>query len=252
MTIKDLMAWNKIDADICFYPFLFCSIFITGLATGWFIYSCKICFGEYASCPVCLIPCFYLHPYTLPPCLFVYSISDYLIEVCNLKITASVQSGFNMHTLVVFILFYILLIEEYGYLWTKYFSYITAEWHVVTGFSSAWRRVLLFSVIRYNFITFSLRHFGGIYNLIVWSFDMGIIAHSWSLFICRNFHLIWGVALWSGLVMFPNSERISFHRYFLLVLLQLLIDTLSVYLAHTILMSFQKVVSPELGVHLML
>lgn len=36
-----LMAWNKIDSDICFYPFLFCSIFITGLATGWFIYSCN-------------------------------------------------------------------------------------------------------------------------------------------------------------------------------------------------------------------
>lgn len=50
--------------------------------------------------------------------------------------------------------------------------------------------------------------------------------------------------------MFPNSEHISFHRYFLLVFLQLLIDTLSVYLAHTILMSFQKVVSPESGVHL--
>lgn len=73
-----LMAWNKIDANICFYPFLFCSIFITGLATGWFIYSCKICFGEYASCPICLIPFFYLHPYTFPPCLFVHSISDYL------------------------------------------------------------------------------------------------------------------------------------------------------------------------------
>lgn len=67
-----LMAWNKIDADICFYPFLFCSIFITGLATGWFIYRCKICFGEYTlSCvPHSIFLFTSIHLSTLSVCTF--------------------------------------------------------------------------------------------------------------------------------------------------------------------------------------